>query len=45
MIGVMTWSCDSVELVALELGHISRILPSAQVQFTCMSWVDFYTQI
>lgn len=31
MIWVMTWSCDSVELVALELGHISK--DSVQVQF------------
>lgn len=27
MIWVMTWSCDSVELVALELGHIPILLP------------------
>jgi hypothetical protein len=33
MIWVMTWSCDSVELVALELGHILIL------QFTCISWM------
>lgn len=37
MIWVMTWSCDSVELVALELGHISRILSRCNL-FACFEW-------